>query len=161
MLSLLSVPVTFKEVYTTNVRNFHVNPNWTMTQFIQSVTPYICREFNVVEDSLEIIEAGQYAPGINPEAAVPLMHDTAKIKHKWGKKLNVAFYIRRKDYAYPQTNMNLTRQSSTASVMDDCPVCLETTSVYSRHACSHNICDRCHQHCLSINYTICPLCRQI
>ena len=165
MLSILSVPVTFKEVYSSNTRSFHVNPNWTMTQFIDSVKPHICREFNVQEDNLEIVEAGQYSPGIRPEAAAPLTQNTTiKMKHKWGRKLNVAFYIRRKDYLYPEMNLNVIRQVSTSPVappvIDDCPVCLETVSVTSRHTCSHTICDRCHQHCLSVNYTICPICRQ-
>ena len=164
MLSLLSVPVTFKEVYTTNVRNFHVNPNWTLTQFVQSVTPYICSEFNIHQDNLEIIEAGQYTPGIRPEAASHLTQDNTLMKDKWGTKLAVSFYIRRKDFEYPQLNLNLIRQTSTspiASVIDDCPVCLETVSLYSTHGCSHRICRRCHERCLSVNYTICPLCRHV
>jgi hypothetical protein len=162
MLSMLSIPVTFKEVYTSNSRSFHANPSWTITQFIDSVKPHISREFNVLEDNLEIIEAGQYAPGIKPEAAAPLTQDTTKMKHKWGKKLNVSFYIRRKDYAYPQSNVNLIRQTvATTSIIDDCPICFETLTLSSRHTCSHAICDRCHQHCLSTNYTICPVCRQI
>ena len=163
MMSLLSVPISFKEVSTSNVRNFRVNPNWTITQFIQSVGPLICREFNIEEGKLEIIEAGQYTAGIRPESAPALNFDSTKIKDKWGIKLQVAFYIRRKDYLYPEMNLNLLRQSSiptVASIVDDCPICFETISLTSRHSCSHRICDRCHQHCLSISYTICPLCRQ-
>ena len=158
-MSLLSVPLTFKEVYTTNTRNFHVNPNWTITQFIDSVKPHICREFNVLEDNLEIIEAGQYTPGIKPEAAAPLTQDAALMKDKWGTKLQVSFYIRRKDFEYPQLNLNLIRSSEI--VIDDCPVCLETVSLYSRHDCSHRMCRTCHERCLSVSYTICPLCRHI
>ena len=165
MLSILSVPVTFKEVYGSNSRSFHVNPNWTMTQFIDSVKPHICREFNVQEDNLEIVEAGQSAPGIRDEAAPALTQDsTIKMKHKWGTKLKVAFYIRRKDYLYPEANLNLIRQPSTSPVtytIDDCPVCFESVALTSRHTCSHTICDICHQHCLSVNYTICPICRQV
>jgi len=162
MMSLLSIPVSFKEVYTTNVRNFHVNPNWTITQFIQTIGPHICREFNVIEDNLEIIEAGQYTTGIKPEAAPALTQDTIKIKDKWGPKLQVSFYVRRKDYLYPEMNLNLIRQTpnTVPSIIDDCPVCFENVTLTSRHTCSHTICNRCHQHCLSINYTICPICRQ-
>jgi hypothetical protein len=158
----MSIPITFKEVFTTNVREFDANPNWTITEFIETVKPYMCREFNVSEDNLEIIEAGKYVPGILPEASLPLTQDTNKIKDKWGPKLDVAFYIRRKDYQYPQLNLNLIAPNPTTStVTDDCPVCLETTSLYSRHTCSHRICNRCHQRCLSVSYTICPLCRQV
>ncbi len=158
-MSLLSVPLTFKEVYTANVRSFHVNPNWTITQFIQILTPYICSEFNVLEDDLEIIEAGQYTSGIRPEAASQLTQDTTLVKDKWGLKLGVSFYIRRKDYAYPQLNLNLIRNSEI--IVGDCPVCFETVSLYSRRGCSHRICRSCHECCLSVNYTICPVCRHI
>ena len=161
---MLSVPVTFKEVYSSNTRSFDVNPDWTMTQFIDSVKPHICREFNVQEDNLEIVEAGQYSPGTRPEAAAPLTQNlTITMKHKWGPKLNVAFYIRRKDYSYPETNINLIRQPVTSPVtyvINNCPVCLENVYVSYRHTCYHFICDRCHINCLSSNYTICPICRQ-
>ena len=70
MMSLLSVPIQFKEVFTTNVRNFHINPNWTMSQFIETISQHICREFNIEEDNLEIVESGQFnLGGIPPEFA--------------------------------------------------------------------------------------------
>ena len=160
----MSLTITFKEVFTTNICNFQVNSNWTIAEFIQTIEPHICREFNIAKENLEIIEAGQYTPGIPPEAASPLIQDSSIIKDKWGTKLEISFYVRRKDYQYPELNLNLIRQTSTrpiTSVIDDCPVCLETTSLYSRHTCSHNICDNCHRHCLSVSYTICPICRQV
>jgi hypothetical protein len=160
----VSIPVTFKEVYTSNSCNFNVNPNWTITQFMDSVKPHICREFNIIENNFEIVEAGQYTTGVRPEAVMPLIQDTiTKMKHKWGTKLNVSFYVRKKDYVQPEITVNTIRQSSTSPftiVIGDCPICLENVAVTSRHTCCHTICDRCHQHCLSVHYTICPICRQ-
>jgi hypothetical protein len=159
MLSILSVPVTFKEVYTSNVRNFHINPNWTITEFIISIRPHISKAFHINQNSLEIIESGQYNLGIKPEAALPLIpDDTIKLKHRWGIKLDVAFYIRKKDFAYPQLNLNL--NIATSSIVAECPVCFETVSLHSRYGCSHGICDTCHEQCESVSYRICPLCRQ-
>ena len=156
MLSILSVPVTFKEVYTSNVRNFHINPNWTITEFIQTIRPFLCRAFHINQNVLEIIESGQYNLGINPEAAPSLiLDDTTKLKYKWGAKLDVSFYIRKKDFAYPQLNL-----SATSSIIAECPVCFETVSLHSRYGCSHGICDTCHEQCESVSYRICPLCRQ-
>ncbi len=159
-MSLLSIPVSFKEVYTSNVHNFDIDPNWTITQFIQTVGPVMCREFNIDEDNLEIIEAG-YTPGTRSEAAPALREeDTIKIKDKWGTKLNVSFYIRRKDYLHPELNL-IAHNPTTESFTGDCPVCLETLTLTSRHTCSHRICNSCHRQCLSNNYTICPICRQV
>lgn len=153
-MSLLSIPVEFKEVYTSNSRNLHCNPNWTTRHFIEIIKPELCREFNIHKDNLEIVEAGQSVPGLRPEeVTLPLSFDnTVKIKDKWGPKLEVAFYVRRKNYPYFQLNPT--------SSNSECPICLENMTLYSRNGCSHCICDKCIQRCLTVNYTMCPFCRQ-
>ena len=121
---MTTIMVAFKEVYTTNVRNLIINPNWTITQFIQIVTPYICAEFNIHPDDLELISTGKYTPGIRPEAEAHLTQDDTLMKDKWGNQLEVSFYVRRKDFEHPQFNVNLNTQtftaSSIASVIDRC-----------------------------------------
>lgn len=155
-MSLLSIPVEFKEVYTANSRNLHCNPNWTTTQLIEIIKPELCREFNIDKDNLEIVEARHSVEGLRlEEVTLPLSFDnTVKIKDKWGPKLDVAFYVRRKNYPYFEVN------SGPTVLNGDCPVCLENVALYSRHGCSHCICDRCIQKCLTVNYTMCPVCRQ-
>lgn len=148
MLSLLSIPVTFKEVYTTNTRNFHVNPNWSVTQFMDSVLPHLSTEFNLSLDVIEIVEAGQKLK----ESAPALVKTPTMLKEKWGEKLFVSFYIRKKNFVYPIT-VNQT--------VDECPVCLEIVRVFTRHECSHKICDNCHNRCQQVRYTVCPLCRHV
>lgn len=164
MMSLLSVPIQFKEVFTTNVCEFHVNPNWTMSQFIETISLHICREFNIEEDNLEIVESGQFnLRGIAPEFAPAILKTDTQLKDKWGRRLaGVAFYVRRKNITYSPVTLNTIHEVITYAepfVIEDCPVCLETVPVFCRYGCSHKICNNCHNHCLRVGYQLCPLCR--
>ena len=118
MMSLLSVPIVFKEVYTTNFRSFHVNPNWTISQFIETITPELSNAFEFDPSIIEIVEAGQYDHGVPPECAPALVvsDDNSYLKDKWGIKMAVAFYIRKKGSV--PTNLII-------PVVDECPICYE------------------------------------
>jgi hypothetical protein len=106
MMSLRSRPVTFKEVWTTHICQFHVNPFWTISQFIQSIKPHLSREFNT--SNFDIVEAGQNAGNLPSEAAPALIESNIQLINKWGPEVRVAFYIRRIDYEYPQLqNLNI------------------------------------------------------
>ena len=152
MMSLLSVPIVFKEVYTTNVRSLHVNPNWTISQFIETITSELSNAFELDPSIIEIVEAGQYDDGVPPEYAPALVvsEDNSRLKDKWGIKMAVAFYVRRKGSV--PANLNI-------PVVDECPICYERVSLHSRYECTHRVCNPCHRRCLASNYTICPLCR--
>lgn len=159
MMSIQSRPINFKEVFTTNIRQLHINPHWTMIQFVESIKPHISREFNT--NDFEIVEAGQYTPGIPAEAAPALQITDIRLKDKWKEDLKVSFYVRRRNFDYPQLqNLNTRRNINTTAIQTgECPICLETVRLISRNGCSHSVCSDCHRRCQQVNYTICPLCR--
>jgi hypothetical protein len=145
---LLSVLVNFKEVWSNNTRQIYVNPHWTVRQFISTVKPIIEEVFRLQNYRFEIIEAGQN----DGELALGLQNSDIPLKQLWGKNLNVSFYIRRKNYPYPQ----LQEQNI---IENDCPVCLFNTLVTRHYQCSHQICRQCYLRCNQNNYTVCPICR--
>jgi hypothetical protein len=170
MMSLTSIPINFKEVFTTNVRTLHINPNWTVTQFLETVRPIIEQEFNCEQQYFDIVPTGQDAPGIPAEAGSPVDLPDVRIKHIWGNNLQIAFYIRRKNVVYPQLqNLNRNLQSDPevnpiiiqSAFLHECPVCFESSEMINRYSCSHQICTDCYYRCLNTHNTICPLCRSI
>jgi len=167
-MSLHSIRVNFKEVFTTNVRNLYINPFWTVRQFLETVKPIISQEFNCQQKHIEIIETGQDLPGIPAEAGLPLVISDIPIRQKWGQNLNIAFYIRRKNHVYPQLeNLNNNRYIdpevnpiiTNSTTTNSCPVCLETVSLLNRYRCSHLICTNCYYCCLNNEHIVCPICR--
>ena len=92
-MSLTSIPINFKEIFTSNVRTLHINPNWTVNQFLDSVRPIIEQEFNFESGSFEIVATGQDAPGIPAEAGSAVPISDIRIRFIWGPQLNIAFYI--------------------------------------------------------------------
>lgn len=167
MLSLRSLPVIFKEVWTTNTRELHVNPYWSITQFVQTVRPILAREFECAD--FDIVETGQDAPGIPAEAGRPLQLSNVSLINKWGRELRVGFYIRRRDRVYRQLE-NLNQMDaflqneinpiiSNSFVTNQCPICFENVPTLTRYMCSHSICNNCYHHCLQADYLICPVCR--
>jgi hypothetical protein len=170
MMSLTSIPINFKEVFTTNVRTLHINPNWTVNQFLDTVRPILEQEFNFESGSFEIIPTGQDAPGIPAEAGLAVPISDIRIRFIWGPQLNIAFYIRRKNVVYPQLenlnrNLHLDHDINpiiTHSVRtNECPICLEESEMINRYRCSHQICTDCYYRCLNTHNTTCPLCRSI
>jgi hypothetical protein len=170
MLSITSIAINFKEVFTTHVCTLHLNPNWSVNQMIDIVKPILQEEFNIQQQDFDIVATGQDSPGIPAEAGQPLQRSETKIKNIWGNKLNIAFYIRRKNLLYPQLQ-NLNRNLYTdievnpiitnSAVTHECPICFESTQMINRYSCIHQICTHCYYRCLNSNNTTCPLCRSI
>jgi hypothetical protein len=168
MMSLTSIPINFKEVFTTNTRTLHLNPNWTVNQFLDTVKPIIEREYQCERGNLDIVASGQDAPGIPAEAGLPVEPSEIRIKYKWGIRLSVAFYIRRKNVIYPQLqNLNRNLQADQevnpiiihSAVNQECPVCLTSCPMINRYSCIHQICTDCYYKCLNAYITNCSLCR--
>lgn len=159
MLSLLSIPVAFKEIFTNTTHDIHVNPNWSITQFMIIIKPCISKKFNIPINNIEIIEAGQYNY-IMPESAPSLTNADTKLKDKWSEKLNVSFYVRNKNHIYPQLTINPLRNTHLAPIIGDCPICFDMVETFLCYNCSHRICNQCYNNCRRRNYNICPICRQ-
>ena len=88
-LSLMATQVIFKEVWTNHTRIFNVNPYWTVTQFLDSMRPLIKNEFNI--NNFEIVEAGQYIPGIPSEEAPSLVASDIIIRNNANLSKNIKF----------------------------------------------------------------------
>lgn len=140
--------VNFKEVWTTDVHVLYINPDWSISQFLQRIKFNILHEFNI-DSSYDIIETGQELA----ENAPALQCSSIGLRDKWGDDLNVSFYIRRRMFEYTDSNLE------NSYVSDTCPICLESVQLISRNGCSHGVCADCNERCQQINYTICPLCR--
>ena len=169
MLGLRSYPVTFKEVFTSRTVDIHINPCFTLTQFIETVRPHLSSSFGINQNELDIVEAGQYRNCLMPERAPALAPSGSQLSSHWGENLDgLSFYVRRKNYQYPEfqvprislrTNGSSGITISSDIYSGDCPICLETTSISRRYMCSHGVCLQCYQHCQSRSITICSLCR--
>ena len=146
--------ITFKEVFTSSIRNLFINPFWTVSQFIQTVSPILATSFSIADNDLEIVLAGQYINNIPPEAAPKLMPSSNTLASLWGENLNgIAFYVRKK-YTEMQDNPMMETSES------ECPICLETgLGCSSRYLCQHFVCNGCYYRCRQVEFNICPLCR--
>jgi hypothetical protein len=171
MMSLTSIPVAFKEVFSTNVRHLHLNPSWTVRQFVEIIGPIIAHIFEC--NDFDIVEAGQDAPGIPAEAGQPLILSEIRLKNKWGNKLNISFYIRRRNFTYFELqnfnsplnieqnilNSNINPIIIQSFANAECPVCFETVPSLTRYSCTHSICNNCYYQCQQVSYDVCPVCR--
>ena len=170
MMSFTSIPVNFKEVFTTHICTLHLNPNWSVTQLLETVRPILAQEFNYEPQNFDIVESGQDSPGIPAEAGLPLKNSNQIIRQKWGPQLQISFYIRRTNVPYSQLqNLNRNLHSDLevnpiiiqSAITHECPVCFEFTQMINRYSCSHQICTDCYYRCLNTNNTTCPICRSI
>ena len=166
MISLHGVPVSFKEVWSTNSRTILINPFWTVTQFVETITPILRMIFNCVD--IDIIEGGQDLPGIPAEAGFPLQRSNIRLKDLWGERLNVAFYIRRRNFHYPQLE-NLSQNPifdpetnpiiTNSVVVGVCPICFDIYPLLNRFRCRHSVCNNCYYRCITTGNNQCSLCR--
>ena len=166
-MSLTGIPVTFKEVFTTNTFTFPINPGWTVTQFLETMRPHLRRVFNM--SAIDIVESGQDAPGIPAEAGAPLQPSSICLKNKWGEGLHIAFYIRNRNRVYPELeNLNTNTHHLESDINPiiilsaqhiECPICLTDAPTLQRFQCRHGVCNNCYYTCSQNGYTICSVCR--
>ncbi len=90
---------SFKQTYTSNIRQYRVSKSSTMTQFINDVKTkaYNDFEFDRHDTIMHIVEAGQFdnINGFAPELAPELVDSDMTIREKYSNiAYQVAFYIR-------------------------------------------------------------------
>jgi hypothetical protein len=172
MIGLHSRQVNFKEIFSETSLKFNINPYFTVTQMIETLRPHLSTQFGINQDDIEIIVSGQYEPGRPAEAAPALRPSNIKLCNIWGPDLqNLSFYIRRKNYSYPQlealrTNiedryLNLLSSSDNSGdgFNGQCPICLNITNLERCFECDHGVCLRCFNICLDYSIRHCSLCR--
>lgn len=83
------ISVRFKKVYTTNVKYYMANPDWTTQQFYEFIKPYVTIDFELV--SFDIVEAGL----LMSERAAPIrISSNIKLREMYNNLDNLTFYVR-------------------------------------------------------------------
>lgn len=163
MIGLHSQSMVFKEVFTNKTLNINVNPFVTVGQFLTNVIPIISRRFEMNEDEIEIVEAGQSMQAHTDEFAPALVSSTRKLTDLWGRNLKyVSFYVRNKNTQYPQIERIrkiMTLTSEIVQYTGECPICLDSSQLSRRYDCLHGICTTCFSMCRTASISTCSLCR--
>jgi len=87
----------FKVAHTGQFANFEIPTNLCMANFIEFVKPKAYEEFGITPNSIiEIVEAGQFIPGVRAEDAPALVpNKNITVRNKYNSiYTNAAFYIR-------------------------------------------------------------------
>ena len=138
--------IYFKLVFTSYSRQYLINPQWTITQFIEIMRPVVCRDFNL--ENCEFVDTVQQC--IPSENGVALTYqNNVTLTSKYGDDLNVAFYIRQVSAPVESSQVDDTQLR--------CVICLtrQRNMLYMpcRHICCCSDCDTHH------TIHVCPICR--
>lgn len=138
----------FKLVFTTNSQQYLINPQWTVTQFIEIMRPVVCRDFNL--ENCEFVDTlQQIIPSENGAALI--YQNNVTLASKYGDDLtNLAFYIRPISIQLIEIPENDTQLR--------CVICMTRQRNILFTPCRH-IC--CCSECAHNNIHACPICRQV
>lgn len=154
-----SVPINFKQVFSSNTLRININPFISVNQLMNEIKPILERHFGINSDDIEIVETGQYDNSI-PELAPALVPSFRELNDTWGGNLrNLAFYVRKKNQIYPQVDENRRRREQHMFI-SECPICLETCQLNLRYNCIHGVCSHCYERCVISDINRCSLCRR-
>jgi hypothetical protein len=143
------IPITFKEVYTCNVRTYDISLDWSLDQLYTNLSERIRDDFHINVNELELVDTDiSYVryPGVKVEDYPPLPRSNIlMLCDIWNadQLKYLAMYVRK---------VHLSES--------ECCVCLNMQCLAPRYGCNHGICDNCYRRCLDANHIICPLCRQ-
>ena len=155
MFSMQSIPVAFQEVWSNDIKYIRINPHWTLEQMIWSVKSVVKKIFRLENYDIDIVPINQVyniLHGIIPELAPKLVEiNNIPIRNIWGKRLDIHFFVRRKNYAYPRlADLNVK--------IDDCECCIGETYVRKHYKCNHQMCEGCF--CKeNMKSKLCPICK--
>ena len=80
------ITLRVKKVYTTNVRLYLINPDWTTQQLVDFIKPYVAIDFELAQ--FDLVEAGQETgPAIRITSNI-------KISEMFGNLEYLCFYVR-------------------------------------------------------------------
>jgi hypothetical protein len=163
----------FKIPYTTQTMNYLVNPNWSLTQFIENIKIVSKNYFNIQNDNNEfiIIPTGQYnLSGKAAEEGYPLeMNDTITLNEKFRDKIKTtSFYIKFNRTIIPEDILyNFISKPNYILLIKRyfnpvlCFICFNDKYEYFIiNGCIHEVCVECYIRCRNVNLLRCPLCRE-
>jgi len=159
----------FKIVFTSNSHQYLINPQWTVTQFIEIMRPVVCRDFNLencefvdtIQQHIPLERAVAEGAGergnsvdvsrrISENGAALIYQNNVTLASKYGDDLNVAFYIRPISIQLIEIPENDTQLR--------CVICMTRQRNMLFNPCRH-IC--CCSECAYNNIHECPICRQV
>jgi hypothetical protein len=143
--------ISFKEVFTTNKREYSINPYWTLEELYRNVGPQISADFGINENELDLVDTcNSYIILVGlPVETYPTLPKSSVtlVKDLWGIRMEyLAMYVRR-------SNNYLLREQG------QCMVCLEDKLLEPYYVCGHKMCPHCYANCLLCNRKFCPMCR--
>jgi Zinc finger, C3HC4 type (RING finger) len=168
--------VSFKVAYTDQTKDYRVNPNWTVQEFIHCMNTICRRDFGL--EDVDIIPSqhsecymNQYNPHTTLKAeegpAIEKLVNTDDLgrillKTLFGEELHVFFYIRPR-----QTIAGLLSQLEESVIMTNlpdinesqmvCPICMERNKNILFMPCRHLAC--CSTCGINTSVQNCPICR--
>jgi hypothetical protein len=156
------VEVYFKLARTTQTRMYMLYPNWTISDFKNIIKSRIYQDFNVMQH--ELVETGQYMPGVDSEDMPALQTTHETLVSKYGPRLEISFYIRPIYQNITPTPIipNNTTAIIQATSTHTCsmPFCGERITANSQYFdCPHPFCDTCIAGCVQTGHSRCPCCR--
>jgi hypothetical protein len=83
------ISVRFKKVFTTNVKYYMINPDWTTEQFYEFIKPYVMIDFEMAP--FDIVEAGL---PMSERAAPIRISNNIKVREMFENLDGLTFYIR-------------------------------------------------------------------
>jgi hypothetical protein len=83
------ISARFKKVYTTNVKYYMINPDWTTQQFYEFIKPYVLIDFEL--GHFDIVEAG--LPMSERDNPIRISNNI-KIREMFNNLDSLTFYIR-------------------------------------------------------------------
>jgi len=138
----MNVPISFKRIYTSQVYQINIDPNWTIEQFLEVSKNCLTQFTGLSSSKIEIIESGQS----KSEDETELTPTNEIFIEKYSRYIPV-FYFR------PKINL--------ATTNEICSVCLdESPRQMLQTECSHCLCSRCYNQMFERGIRLCPLCRQ-
>ena len=154
MFSMQSIPVAFQEVWSNDIKYIRINPHWTLEQMIWSVKSVVKKIFRLENYDIDIVPINQMyniLHGIIPELGPKLIESNVAIRNLWGLRLDIRFFVRRKNYVYPQlAELNVK--------IDECECCALETYVRRHYECKHLMCETCY--CKANGKSkLCPVCK--
>jgi hypothetical protein len=150
------ISITFKEVYTENIHEYKISPEWTTEELYNNLGYKIRNDFNINLSELELIDTLSFLNNGRPTETLPAIpySSVTKLWHLWGHQLkNLTMYIRKKNTVLPPQIQRIIDE------IDECMVCLNECRIKIHYQCIHRLCDNCYRGCVSHNIITCPMCR--
>ena len=151
-LNWIMPSISFKLVFTANIRSYHVDPSWCLDDFWNIMKLRLIRDFGIEDGQFELVEAGQNTD-ISENGIAFNKNENLRLCEKYGPTVNVSFYIR--PVILDQQQQIIQQQQ----IVQECSICYEEVLLIHPYQCIHMICSTCYAACRNHSVNTCPMCR--